>query len=279
MAPNMKKKKPASNPARGFATTSIASKPKEVHVTEESGTAVPNQDEKPGRDDPVLSTSTAVELTSKELHELSPEELEVQLEESDLQLLVEKHREKSKKDASRQIARLQTERRVLRTQAEPLSTHRWLPPELMLQITDQLLTQMPLGALYVESDNKVKPQSIPEDDLSVRLWTLRQVLMKLGFLEARIQKAISQLLQNDQLAKHATLAQAKDFIWGLEECLDWLGLVCEPGEMPDYEASRHDGHLKHLRGVSLSGLTHDAGEPIFIQFSKYFIAAFLEACA
>lgn len=268
MAPTRKKKKPTSNPARGFATVSIASKPKEVHVNEESETAVAIQDEEPGKDDPVLSSSVAVDSTSKELHELSPEELEIQLEESDLQLLVEKHGEKSRKDASRQITRLQTERRVLRTQAEPLSTQRWLPPELMLQITDQLMAQMPWGGLYVESDNKAKAQSIPEDDLAVRLWTLKQVLMKLGFLEARVQDAISQLLQNEQLAKHATLSQAKDFIWGLEECLDWLGLVCEPREMPDYEASRHDSHPRQSLGVGLSGLTPDAGGHIFIQFSE-----------
>lgn len=267
MAPNRKKKKAASNPARGFATTSIASKPKEVHVTEEAEAAVLTQDEQLGKADSVVSKSIAVDSTSKELHELSPEELEIQLEESDLQLLVEKQGEKSKKDASRQIARLQTERRVLRTQAVPLSTHRWLPPELMLQITDQLGAQMASGGLYVEFDNKAKPQSIPEDDLSVRLWTLGQVLVKLGFSEARAHEAISQLLQNEQLAKHATLAQAKDFIWGLEECLDWLGLVCEPVEMLDYDASRHDAHQRQLRGVGLSVQTPDAGEPLVCSFA------------
>ena len=261
MAPNRKKKKkPGSNPARGFATTSIASKPKEVDVTEESEAAVPIRDEDVGKADPVVSSPIVVDSTSKELHELSPEELEIQLEESDLQLLVEKHRERSKKDASRQISRLQTERRVLRTQAERLSTHRWLPPELMLQITDQLVAQLGSRGLYVEHDNKARRQSIPEDDLSVRLWTLRQILVKLGFSEARAHEAISQVLQDEQLARHATLGQPKDFVWGLEECLDWLGLVCEPGEMLDYDASQHDAHQRQLRGVGFSGWAPEAGE-------------------
>lgn len=263
MAPNRKKKKPASNPARGFATTSIASKPKEVDVTEDTEAALPIQEEKLVKANPMVSSPIALDSTSKELHELTPEELERQLEESELQLLVEKHGERSKKDASRQISRLQTERRVLRTQAEPLNTHRWLPPELMLQITDQLVTQLDSGGLYVELDNKVRPQAILEDDLSVKLWTLRQVLVKLGFSAARAHEAVSQVLQNDHLAKHATLNQVKDSIWCLEECLDWLGLVCEPGELLDYDASRHDAHQRKLHGVGLSGRTPAIGEWLF----------------
>ena len=262
MAPNRKKKKPAGNPARGFATTSIASKPKQVDVTEDLGATVSIQQEKVADADPVVSSSVAVSQTSKELHDLSPEELENQLEESDLQLLVEKQGERSKKDASHQISRLQTERRVLRTQAEPLSTHRWLPPELMLQITDQLVAEVGTGGLYVDFDNKAKLQPILEDDMSVRLWTLRQVLVKLGFSEARAHEAISKVLQNEQLTNHATLAQAKDFIWGLEECLDWLVLVCEPGEMLDYETSRRDAHQRPLQGMGLSGMTPDAGKSL-----------------
>ena len=92
MAPNKKKKKPASNPARGFATTSIVSKNKiednvavEEPITAETASSGPVQ-----LTSPALKYGLDPEM---QLHELSPDQLEKQLEESELQLLVEKHEE------------------------------------------------------------------------------------------------------------------------------------------------------------------------------------------
>ena len=126
MAPNKKKKKPASNPARGFATTSTASKTKEQDVDEveqEDGWGASGQSAKlVSEEGSVLTNGGPTIKPEKALQDLSPEELELQLENSSLQILVDTYRKKTEKDAFRQASRLQTERRVLRSQAEHLST-------------------------------------------------------------------------------------------------------------------------------------------------------------
>jgi ATP-dependent RNA helicase DHX29 len=81
-----KKKKPAANPARGFATTSIASKPK-AEKPPESAAILPKEETPVSL--PVVS-SAPKEDSLKHVPQ-TPEELEAQLERDELQLLVEKH--------------------------------------------------------------------------------------------------------------------------------------------------------------------------------------------
>ena len=78
-----KKKKPAANPARGFATTSVASKPKpekpeDASSVEPSGVNTPSTKAAT----PATKNDTTTKNAERELHELSPEELEAQLEAS-----------------------------------------------------------------------------------------------------------------------------------------------------------------------------------------------------
>ena len=95
-----KKKKPAANPARGFATTSVASKPKPEATSsvEPSGVNTPdtNATMPAAKDDDTTNTSSA--QPERELHELSPEELEAQLEASELQQFVEQYAAKVRKE-------------------------------------------------------------------------------------------------------------------------------------------------------------------------------------
>ena len=79
MAPDRKKKKPASNPARGFATTSTASKSKIEEVSAESAEIAnqaqkqPTESEGQTRQGYAPSDQVPAE---KQISEFSPEELE-----------------------------------------------------------------------------------------------------------------------------------------------------------------------------------------------------------
>lgn len=262
MAPNKKKKKPASNPARGFATTSIASKPRIVDDVLDNDTILPNEalslsDSGPSRSNADISQFS--KESGKELHELSPEELETQLEESDLQLLLEKNGEKSKKEAFRQTSKLLTERRTLQPQAQHLNTRGWIPPEIMLQIVDLLHDQISDRDSNIYNEQRRSVPTVMEDELVIKTWTLKQVLIQLGFSEKRIKVAVCELLRKGHPVKPLNPNTSKDSVWGLEEVLDWLALVCEPEEMPDYEPSGSKNRGKRLKTVSESGLFVGAG--------------------
>jgi ATP-dependent RNA helicase DHX29 len=231
MAGGKKKKKPASNPARGFATTSIASKPKVDAVDIEpdlTTTKLPISIE----NQQVESTTSSSRIKSNE-NTLTPEEFEKQLESSELQVLVEKHALKSKREALRQKTRLETERRLLRAQAENLNTRKWLPPELMEEILDLVKAEGRFSGPSAESTNTLKHAS--EEELTIRLWTLQQALVGAGFLEDKIIFALQYVL--DISEKIGTVN--KDAIWGMEESLDWLSRECSRGELPDYDNWNH----------------------------------------
>ena len=229
MAGGKKKKKPAPNPARAVATTSIASKQKlelpeivdEPAPLHEPKAAVETQHQEQAA--PPTSSLVASEKA------LTAEEFEKQLEESELQVLVEKHAQKSKRDAARQKTRLETERRLLRSQADSLNTRKWLPPELMEEILDLIKTDGRFTGQTNEASSNTKPAS--EEDLTVRLWTLQQALLGSGFVEEKANLALRQVLDiSDKI-----VAGNKDSIWGLEEALDWLARNCSREELPDYD--------------------------------------------
>jgi ATP-dependent RNA helicase DHX29 len=239
MAPGKKKKRPASNPARGFATTSIASKPK-IDLTNTGPVQTP------------LTESGAIEVTETRPAEsvglqpeapvateqkLSAEEFEKQLEESELQILVDKHAQKSKRDALRQKTRLETDRRVLRGQADNLITRRWLPPELMEEILD--LVQAEGRFAGQSNDNVNASKQASEEELTIRLWTLQQALVDSGFSEAKVALALRYVLE---ISDRISLG-SKDVIWGMEECLDWLARECTREELPDYENWQRRGPM------------------------------------
>ncbi|TVY78121.1 ATP-dependent RNA helicase DHX29 [Lachnellula suecica] len=206
MAGGKKKKKPAANPARGVATTSIASKSK-VEDPEAEATPPTELPEAEVHQNDALDTK-APGIPGLPQKDLTPEEFERQLENSELQLLVEKHAQKSKRDALRQKTRLETDRRVLRGQAESLSTRKWLPPELMEEVLD-----------LVKS----------EGDLQAKIWM--QALVGAGFTEERVGQALKFVLDiSDKIG-----VGNKDAIWGMEEALEWLSRECARQELPDYE--------------------------------------------
>ncbi|KAH8596466.1 ATP dependent RNA helicase-like protein [Bisporella sp. PMI_857] len=232
MAGAKKKKKAASNPARGFATTSVASKPR-VESLEPETTSIPGKQtfDKTEPESLCTTTSKTAGLASP-TKTLTPEEFEKQLENSELQILVEKYAQKSKRDAARHKTRLETDRRVLRGQAEILNTRKWLPPELMEEILDLVRTDGRFSGQSVDSSNGSKQSS--EEELTVRLWTLQQSLVGAGFLEDKVLLALQHVLDiSDKIG-----SGNKDGVWGMEEALEWLARECSRDELPDYESWR-----------------------------------------
>ncbi|KAI1372610.1 P-loop containing nucleoside triphosphate hydrolase protein [Hypoxylon crocopeplum] len=234
-----KKTKATANPARGFATTSIASKPRAEIVNEPTPTATkeikPDAPPTSSSRDPNAHAPPSNPIPdnpkNQQTKELSPEEFERQLEESELQLLVEKHAQKVKRDAQRQKSRLETDRRLLRGQAESLNTKKWLPQELMDHILGLIQAESRFGALSLTDGNTINGKLPSEEDLVVRLWTLQQTLAGAGFSEDKV-KAVLQYVLDIASSISGT---SKDNIWGLEEALDWLARECTRDELHDYD--------------------------------------------
>lgn len=257
MAPNKKKKKPSANPARGFATTSIASKPKNNDLASESEAEsfiIPLTSTETNTD--LVKDTKAVEPPTK-LHELTPEEFEKQLEESELQSLVEQHASKSKRDSARQVTRLQTERRLLRGQTERLSYRQWLPPEAIENIIE--LIRRGDGPRDSRLDTEHTTKIPNEEESSVRLWTLQQTLQALDIPEDRVQQVLQSLI--DQRGTYTlTKGAAKETIWGLEESLDWLALNCDPKDLLSYEDQGSRQRPKQLDERELLSVRLEAGK-------------------
>ena len=241
MAPKKKGKKATSKPLRGYATTSVPSKnTAESAKNEEALDSTTTPELFKESKNPNVATIDRT-IGSKELHELDPAELEKQLEESDLQLLLEKHGQKSKKDASRQISRLQTERRLLRPQSELLGVRSWLSPDLLQTIIDLYETNQSSPNGFEKLQTSMQLQ---EDDLCIKLWTLRQVLSQIGFSSEQCQEALCHAMKVVRQSQASDISADKDTIWGLEVCLEWLSFKYQSNEMPPYEAELAPGLAK-----------------------------------
>jgi ATP-dependent RNA helicase DHX29 len=80
-----------------------------------------------------------------------------------------------------------------------------------------------------DSSGNIKQAS--EEELTIRLWTLQQALVGAGFVEEKVVRATSHVLDiSDKIG-----AGNKDAIWGMEESLEWLARECTRDELPDYE--------------------------------------------
>ncbi|KAI7695535.1 hypothetical protein KC322_g10044, partial [Hortaea werneckii] len=224
-----KKTKPTANPARGFATTSLpkANKPVSDPSTDEanaSGAATPDTTAPPSVASQNNRADEQKTEKQRELHELSPEELEAQLEASDLQQFVEQNAAKVRKESARQASRLETDKRVLRGQADFLSVKDWLPDELMQQILDHALAEQ-----QSESTGSRKSNFPVGDDLLSKVWILRNCLLELEIPSSRVNDILGYVVANPPAQDNSGLA------WGLSSALDWMSIHCAPGELHDYD--------------------------------------------
>ncbi|EXJ86531.1 hypothetical protein A1O3_03482 [Capronia epimyces CBS 606.96] len=233
MAPNRKKKKPAANPARGFATTSLPSKAKSVEQASDA-----TADEERASSTPIVapkvqgsgsgsgnSNSKPSQETS-DIKDMSPEELEAHLETSELEALVEKYAARSTADASRQVAKLETERRQLRSQAYRLSTYPWLTDDTVNELLELSASETADSA----SGGRATAAVEDEEKLLIDLWTLERVLEALKL--PRVSEAIAQVAV---LAIRGKLVISSDSLPGLQEAFEWYGSNTGPSELPHYE--------------------------------------------
>ena len=263
MAPNKKKKKTAVNPARGVATTSTVSKSKvaDINVLDEetiklAATAVENKQDV----DPVQNGAVERE---KELSELTPEQLEAQLEESELQLFLEKYGTKVRKESSRHVSRLETERRLFRSQTEYLKVGSWIPEELAQMILDHIESQNSHGdphSAYIESQNGTNSAL---DDLVVKIWTLKRALEGLGFLEHPVKEGIAWLLRSLRSIERDSTLSGKEGLWGLEQCLDYLAATCDINDLPGYDSHQVPSKARELQEAKTSLGIHSNNGKIY----------------
>ncbi|KAI4638904.1 hypothetical protein J4E93_009654 [Alternaria ventricosa] len=229
-----KKKKPAGNPARGFATTSVASKPKPERISPDvpakvaapvpskEAAAAPEPTEAP-------QTTQQTEAVKPEVAP-TPEELEAQLERDELQLLVEKHAPKVRRESSRHVSKFQTDRRLLRGQSHAMTVHDWLPSEILDSII--LLAQAESNDSNRRQGQQSLLKTLTEEDAMSKLWTLDLTLRELGFSQDQIQPVLRWLCAN------AAGGDASSGVWGLQEALEWLALdQCEDHSF-SYEESQ-----------------------------------------
>lgn len=225
----VKKKKPAPNPARGFATVSIASKPKPESLDPALAPTAETVSDTGVDSAPAVHANGERTEKERELHELSPEELEQRLEESDLRALVERYGPRSVRDSSRHVNKLQTDYRILRKQAQPLPLLGLLPSHLVQQVLDLAKDDVNNNNSTTSNPQARRLQGIGEEEVTAHLWTLQRALSSLGFEATLVERAI------DHLLWYPPAQDQPNLVWGLEQALDWIFLNCEDVELPDVD--------------------------------------------
>lgn len=230
-----KKKKPAGNPARGFATTSIASKPK-VEKEKAAVEAAPKENAPvPSKDSPNIPQAAApaikqVEPLRQDISQ-TPDEFEAQLERDELQLLVEKHAAKVRRESRRQVTKFETDRRVLRAQSHHMTVHEWLPNEVLDTIISLAQTESnDSNRRQGQQQSLLKVMS--EEDAMSKLWTLNLTLRDLGFSSEQTEPVLRWLCSD------AGGVDATSAVWGLQESLEWLALDQCEGHSFSYEDTK-----------------------------------------
>ncbi|EXJ62833.1 hypothetical protein A1O7_03273 [Cladophialophora yegresii CBS 114405] len=231
MAPK-KKKKPAANPARGFATTSLPSKSKTVAETDDvsvvddqptraaGGDASVHVGEDPGPTDSKQPTDGV------QIQDMTPEELEAHLENSELNSMLDKHGPRVIADARRQVARLETERRQLRLQTQKLSTYNWLSEEMIRELSDMAIED----ERGTSAAGHIRLHETDEEKLVRDLWTLERVLRSLNF--PKVSEAIAYIAE---LALSNQVKPLIDSVPGLAEALQWYAGNTQSDELTHYE--------------------------------------------
>jgi ATP-dependent RNA helicase DHX29 len=229
-----KKKKPAGNPARGFATTSVASKPK-IEKSAVDSAAAKESAPAPSKDGPTVAQAAAPvankeEFVKQEVTQ-TPEELEAQLERDELQFLVEKHAAKVRRESRRQVTKFETDRRVLRAQSHHMTVHDWLPSEILDTIVSLAQTESnDSNRRQGQQQSLLKVMS--EEDAMSKLWTLSLTLRDLGFSHEQIEPVLRWLCAD------AGGIDTTSTVWGLQEALEWLALDQCEGHSFSYEDTK-----------------------------------------
>lgn len=238
MAPNKKKKKAASNPSRGFATTSQPSKSKATSEVTGENEAIKVE---AGHSEGLSAMQTSTKRQDPEsfaIQDMSPEQLERHLEDAELQAIIDSYAARCSQDARRQVTKLEQERRQLKSQAHILS----IPVAMFDQYADDLL-QSYRQSTPPNPGKKIHDVS-SDTELLIRLWTLRKTLCMLKLPD--VDKAIEHILT---LVAFRKVVHNNEYVWGLREILEWYAIQYEQGDLPNYD-NGSIANTAFARGVS-----------------------------
>ena len=173
-----------------------------------------------------LSQGSSLPTATSDITRMTPEELEVHLENAELDRLLNKYATKCIAEANRQLTRLETERRQMRSQSVKLSTYGWLSDET----TDRLFDMIGNPHLKLKGRPSAPRDSIDDEKILADLWTLKRVLQALDF--PAVLEAISHVTQ---LTVRGSLAANTDLIPGLLEAFEWYASQNQSDWLPGYE--------------------------------------------
>jgi ATP-dependent RNA helicase DHX29 len=243
-----KKKKSTTNSARGFSTTSVASKPKsdlskveptivleepdERRVIAEKSAHITDQNAKDGGND---------------IAKLSPSEVEEYLENEELRLIVERHLAAVERDSNRQLNRLKTDRRVLPSQAWPLQVWEWLRTTEISQLW-KLIKDETHDSLGIQRQPFTNKEASMEECV-VRLWTLEKVLEDFKFQQGHIKLVLEVVFSNTKLE----ILDGR--LWGVPESLEAMAVLDEEHEFFKYGNRKTPSATEQGSGKLLNSYT------------------------
>ena len=262
-----KKKKAATNPARGFATVSVASKPRpdktETILLEGDGNGHPDRKGGFTAEPQTVDTPVAEPKSQQQHHNPTPQEFESQLEEDDLQLLVEKFGGKVKKDVQRQLSKMQMDCRVLRTQSQIVGTANWLNDDLVLEIIRQ--AKIDRQETPQDPRHTMAANSQTENEVVIQCWALQRALSGLQVSYEKALETVKAVLSLKPAAVNG------NYIWGLEEALNMLAVEDDATGLFPFETRR-------LKGSETSGSRSDTDVDLsYVQTSS--AVSYRETCA
>lgn len=229
-----KKKKAVANPARGFATVSQPSKPREPI---QSDNEIPSDSQEPSANHSVNGDHSVENSQGRQnvdevkaIAEMTPDELETHLENAELRNLVEQNASRIKTEATRQASKLQNERRQLRQQADQASIYGL--NEVLIDCILQGSTQT--GLQVSKSFRSSTSPEIEESQLLQKLWLLQEVLKHLQV------KMLDQTLTHVlYLFHHHGVDLSPNSVWGLEEALTWIAGTDGAEDSLPYDADKN----------------------------------------
>ncbi|KAK6344120.1 hypothetical protein TWF696_007766 [Orbilia brochopaga] len=193
MAPKNKKRKPASNPARAVATTSLPSKAKLQQAEEEKARLAAEEEERKigeaaavaAEEEAVRQAAANITATSNN-DTLTPDEFAAQLEDNGLQEFIEKNGDKVFREARRQVTKFESERRTLRATGNagctPFFVGDWLE-ECDVERIFSIARESEASRYAVTRSD--------ETTYTLEIWRLHHTLADLGFKEAHIKEVIA----------------------------------------------------------------------------------------
>lgn len=247
-----KKRKPAANPARGFATTSTPSKAKPPAATAEDPALSGAEDKAPT----VSKTGQRAEGGADKEYTIPTEE---EQEDFELQCLVEKQGPKVRKETQKIVNKAEAEKRTIRNICFPLKLEKIFrfnltkyaskqkSEETMEQeigLGEQILrlAREEYGQLNQGGGNKTwKGEAV-----LVNGWILQRALLAMGFPLKRVEEGL-QILAG---VSTNLLGREKGCELAMEEIIEWLALHCDEEELPGFVETFGIGNAARKGGDS-----------------------------